>query len=245
MLHSWITLSSSSGAALFARAHRLARAKELVEMREIKSLSAVALALMFTVAISATAFAANPQFLPGEAGAKFTGKSGKVTFQIKGGSSLTCAKSEITKGNGELLGPKSALAILHLSSCTGFGLPANSLGDPGGTFLIHVEISICKIGFLDIGVKFAFLLLHIEIPSTKLLFTITGGPIVLITPLDVLVSGFSLGISQKEGKQAIEKCEGEAASTLETSVDGGAFTQTGMEAKEATLTFEKSQELMS
>jgi len=214
-------------------------------MPTMKIIGAVAMALILTVVVSAAAFAANPEFLPGEAGAKFTGKSGKVTLQIKGSSTITCAKSEITKGNGELLGPKSALAVLHLSSCTGFGLAATSLGDASGTILIHVEISICKIGFFDIGVKFAFLLLHIEIPSTKLLFTITGGPIVLITPLDVVVSGFSLGIAQKEGKQAIEKCEGESASTLETSTDGGAFTQTGMEAKEGTLTFETSRELMS
>jgi hypothetical protein len=217
-------------------------------MRGIKLISAVALALMLTAVVSATAFAANPEFLPGEKGTKFTGKSGKATLQIKGSNTITCKTSEVTKGNGELLGPKTATSTIDFSTCTAFGLPANSLGDASGIILVKVNSELCYISKAEKTVGIVFTLpstLHLEVPSTKLLINVQGSFVGKIEPINKKQATYTLVIEQKEGKQAIEKCEGGAALKLETSVDGGAFTQSGEEAKEGTITFEKEQELMA
>jgi hypothetical protein len=215
-------------------------------MRGIKLIGAVMMALMLTVVVSATASAALPEFLPGTAGTKATAKSGKATLAIKGGSTITCKASEVTKGNGELLGTKTALAVIDFTGCTAFGLPANSLGDLKEVILAHVELTLCYIKkATHVGVIFETLPVHIEIPSTKLLVTVTGSFVGLIEPINKKTATYTLNIAQAGGVQGIEKCEGGAARTLLSSVDGGANTQSGEEAKEGTLTFEVEQELMA
>jgi hypothetical protein len=216
-------------------------------MRGIKLVSAVVMALAITAVVSATAFAANPEFLPGTAGAKFTGKSGKATLAIKGGSTITCKESVVEKGNGELLGPKTALAIIDFKGCTAFGLPANSLGDLKEIILAHVETELCYINKATkhVGIIFTTLPVHIEIPSVGLLVSVTGSFVGLLEPVNIKQTGYTLNIAQAAGVQAIEKCEGGAARTLLSSVDGGANTQSGEEAEKGTLTFEAAQELMA
>jgi hypothetical protein len=215
-------------------------------MRGIKLVSAVVIALALTAVVSATAFAANPEFLPGTAGAKFTGKSGKATLAIKGGSTITCKESVVEKGNGELLGPKTGLAIIDFKGCTAFGLPANTLGDAKEIILVHVETELCTISLvpLVVGIIFTPLPVHIEIPSVGLLVSVTGSFVGSLTPLNTLTTTYTLTIAQSGGVQAIEKCEGGAARTLLSSVDGGANTQSGEEAEKGTLTFEVAEELM-
>ena len=95
----------------------------------------------------------------------------------------------------------------------------------------------------DIGALFKILTLHLEIPTTKLTLEITGSFIGLVEPINTEATEFKLGVAQAGGVQGIEKCEGEAADTLATATDGGAATQTGVEAKEFTLVFDATQEL--
>jgi hypothetical protein len=216
-------------------------------MRGIKLVSAVVIALALAAAVSATAFAANPEFLPGTAGAKFTGKGGKATLAIKGGSTITCQEWVIEKGNGELLGPKTGLAIIDFKGCTAFGLPANSLGDLKEIILAHVETELCYINksTKHVGIIFTTLPVHIEIPAIGLLVSVTGSFIGLLEPVNIKQTVYTLNIAQTGGVQAIEKCEGGAARTLSTSTDGGAITQSGIEAEKGTITFEAAEELMA
>jgi hypothetical protein len=205
---------------------------------------------LFTVASSS--FATAPvsaetlwELLPGTAGTGFTGKSGKATLQVKGGMSISCTASEVKEKEGELLNSTTALAIIRFSSCTTGGLGINSLGDPGNVILAHVEISTCLIKTGDSGLYLKLLPLHLEVPSIKLLLTVQGGLLALVSPTKESTKTFALTIEQKGGVQTIEKCEGGSARTLETSTDGGAFVQSGEEVKEGTIIFAAAQEAMS
>jgi hypothetical protein len=205
--------------------------------------------VMTSIAVAAFATAASAaevlwKLLPGSKGATFTGKSGKATFQIKGGSSLTCPSS--TSTSGEVTEEQTLeLEVVEYIKCTFGGLPVNSLGDASGVVLIHYELHNCTISAGLSGWLRKMLPLHLEIPSTKLLITEEGSDIGQFTPNKKASKTFSLIVEQKEGKQSIEKCEGGTAQTRSTSLDGGAFVQSSIEEKESTLTFASEQEAMA
>jgi len=179
------------------------------------------------------------RWLPGATGTKFTGTGGKALWQVKGGLSITSPSStttgEITEGGGSL-----GLALISFTKSTTAGLPVNSLGDASGVILVHLELHNCLIKAGSRGLLMLALPVHLEVPSTKLLVNLEGGMVALIGGSKSKT--FTLSIEQKEGVQAIEKCEGGAAQTLKTSVDGGASTQTGFEAKELSITFTTIEE---
>ena len=109
-------------------------------MRGFK-LVATLLAVMALGAIAAaTASAAQPEFLPGTAGTKFTGKSKKAKLQVKEGATIECTGSE---AEGELLGKTTALFIVTFKGCKSLGLAANSLGDAAGIIKVHVDSETC------------------------------------------------------------------------------------------------------
>jgi hypothetical protein len=220
--------------------------KEQYYMRVMKMIGALLLVVAFAAIGTATASAAETlwKMLPGTKGTTFTGKSGKATLQIKGSGSITCPSSSTT--NGELTEEQTlALATIEFIKCTIGGLPINSLGDGSGIILVHLEIHDCTISAGKAGILIKILPLHLEIPSTKLLLSVEGSLITELTPNKTKSKTFSLIVEQKEGKQAIEKCEGGSALTLTTSLDGGAFIQSAEEAKEGTLTFASEQEAMA
>jgi len=206
-------------------------------MRAFKLVGAMVLVVAFSAIGVSTASAVELvlwRFLPGAKGTQFIGKSAKALFQVKGGLSFTSPEStatgEITEGEGSL-----GLALVSLVKTTSGGLPINSLGDASGVILVHVELHNCILEDSSLGVLLAFLPLHLEVPSTKLLMAMTGSLVGKIS------SGksktFTLAVEQKEGKQAVEKCKGDPADTLLTSIDSGAATQTGQEIKSGSLTF--------
>ncbi len=193
---------------------------------------------------------ASASILPGVKGTKITGKSGKATLQVKEGTkgekpgpSITCEKS--TTASGEVLSTTEALAVITFENCTTLGLATNSLGDPVKTILAHVEVTDCPDTPTGRALEFKLLPLHLEVPSTKLLLLVEGSVLGLITPVGKKATTFTLTIEQKEGKQAVEKCEGGTAKTLTTSIDGSAAIQSGQEAKEGTLTFAAEEEFMA
>jgi hypothetical protein len=213
-----------------------------------KSVGALLVTLAVFLIVASAAFGAETlwQWLPGAEKTSFSGKGAKNVFQDKGGASITCP--EITITSGELTTEKTlGLAILSLGkTCTTGGLAEESLGDASGTILAHVELHNCTISAGHAGLLIKFLPLHVEVPSTKLLITREGSIIVEVTPNKKSTKAYSLVVEQKEGKQAIEKCEGGEAHTLSTSTDGGAFVQSGWEIKEAKLEFGSvSQEAMA
>lgn len=214
-------------------------------MRTLKLACALGAALGLALVATAAANAAETLWLwlPGATGTKFTGKSAKVSLQIKGSGTVTCKE---TFSNGELTGEQTlGLATIDFgNNCTAGGLPANSLGDASGTILVHAEIHNCRITANNHGVLFKFLPLHIEVPSTKLLILVEGSYIAETAFLNIKLGTHPLLVEQKEGKQAIENCEGgpKGGYTLTTSLDGGEPKQTAIEAKEGTITWTSSEQ---
>jgi hypothetical protein len=204
-------------------------------MRVLKLVAALIVLPVLSAVAVATASAAETlwRWLPGAAKTAFTGTSGKSLLQVKGGLSITSAKSKTT---GEITeGSNLGLALITFETTTTAGLPINSLGDASGIVLVHAELHNCLIKAGDRGLLIKVLPLHLEVPTTKLLITLEGSYIALVGGSKGKM--FTLAIEQKEGKQTIEKCEGGTADTLLTSDDGAGFVQTGAEAKEAAITF--------
>ncbi len=204
-------------------------------MRTFKLIAMLVCALALSAIAVATAMAST---LPGTAGTSITGGSEKATLQVKGGASITCPESTAT---GEVLSTsESTIVITFGKKCTTAGLPINTLGAAAGTIVAKVEIKECPSspGIL----KLETASLHLEVPSTKLLLTVEGTALGEVET-SVKRTVFPLSITQKEGKNAIETC-GKEKLILETSTDGGAFVQSGEEAKGAQLALSAAQEFM-
>jgi hypothetical protein len=212
-------------------------------MRGLKLVGAFFAILALTAVAAASASAALPEFLPGSG--TFTGKSGVASLQVKGGATITCKTSTST---GELTGVKSDKVTITFEGCTVAGLTVLGLGAAKGTIVVTLDSELCQIGSKDVGVILTILPttgLHIEVPTGKHLILVIGSVIGLLSPINSSKTGpFPLTVAQKEGVQAIEKCEGGTAKKLESSLDGGAFVQAGQEAAEGSLTFAAAHELM-
>jgi len=220
-------------------------------MRIYRLVGALVIATALGLIAVATASAAETlwKWLPGSVEETFTGKSGKITLQLKGGATITCANSLIllTFGldsselveEGSIAGKDAilALAILHMEGCTSAGLPINSLGDALKVILAHLEIHNCMIKKEHFGWLIKLLPLHLEIPSVKLLVIFEGSFIALLEATKQM-GHFVLNINQKEGVQGITKCEGGTAETLLDEDDGEPFAQAGIEMKEALILFD-------
>jgi hypothetical protein len=216
-------------------------------VKRLKITAALAMtACAILAATASSAAAALPELLPGTKGTKFTGKSGKGTLQIKSGAAVSCMS---TTGEGELTSPTAGKGTITFKGCSTAGLSINSLGNAAGTVTISGETSVCYVNSKakEVGVvtRIPEAGVHLEVPSVKLLLLKKGDFIILATPLNKSTTTFTGVLEQKEGKQAITKCEGGPEEIVLVSTDGGAFVQAGLEVKEDVLTFEKSEELMA
>lgn len=196
---------------------------------------------------TASVAVAEPEFLPGNAKEAFKIKSGATKIQIKGGETIECTKSEL---KGELLSSKTAVGTTTFNGCTMKKNPVNSVGAAKETIVAPSLFSDClwRGISLDNCLKYHFdKSISLEVPLTKTKLTVEGGFISNIGPSETKTEKFTLEITEKEGIQGIEKAEGEkSAESLKISTNEGAFVQSGIEMKEATLEFEtgKPQELM-
>jgi hypothetical protein len=229
-------------------------------MRIFKLIGALVVVLGFSAIAVATASAAETlwKWLPGTVGETFTGKTGSITWQVKGGGTVKCTKALILLTDSELklsselmkegsIEGKDAtlwLAVIHLEGCTTGGLALNSLGDKAGIILFHVEIHNCMIKKEHFGLLIKPLLIHLEIPAAKTLLELLGSFIALIEALPTEKRHFELNVTQVGGVQSIEKCEGGEKDTLLTSENHGAFVQAALEAKEFLILFDKEEETM-
>ncbi len=226
-------------------------------MRTLKLTCALAMVLAFgAVGISTATAAETPwQWLPGSVGETHTGKSGAVTLQQKGGATISCTSStilltdealkvstELTEGT-EGKDAKGALAIIHFAGCKSLGTTLNSDGDAKEIVLVHVEIKNCMISKAEkrFGLLLKILPLHVEIPLVKMLINVEGSFIAEIKPTATKLV-FTLLIEQKEGKQAIEKCEGGEADTLKSKIGTGENIQSGQAAEKAEITFDMTKD---
>jgi hypothetical protein len=197
-----------------------------------------------------SAASAAPSLLPGTAGTTFTGKSGKLTWQTKGGGAISCSASEVV--NGEIVSTALLLFLFRFTGCTLAGLAENTLGDASGVTLVHVEADFCAISNKPLvgGLLFKVLPVHLEVPSTKLLLVLEGSFVGTMSPENKKAFAFTPTFTQKEGKQTVEGCLNEAGTKLEPemllwSADGGTFVQTALEFKELSFTFASEQEFMT
>ncbi len=195
--------------------------------------------LVCALALSAIAVAtASASTLPGALGTTITGGSEKATLQVKGGASITCPESSAA---GEVKSTEEAtVTITFGKKCTTAGLPVNSLGAAAGTIVANVTVKLCESSAGTLELQTAPI--HLEVPSTKLLLVVEGTALGSVEE-NVKATTFPLTVTQKEGKNTIEVC-GKTKLVLETSTDGGAFVQSGEEAKNAKLTFSVAQEFM-
>jgi len=215
-------------------------------MRIFKLIGVAAL-MAALAAIMATG--ASASLLPGTAGVKITGKSGKATLQVKGGASITCKASTTT---GEVKNTEESLALITFTECTTGGLPVNSVGDAAKTILVHVESGNCHDAAKNEYVLFEVLPVKLEVPSVKgLTLEITGSVLGKVTPAEKKAFTFGVELKQTGGKQEVgpEECTKSTGTVvkgiqLKTSTNGGAAVQSGQEAAEGTLTFSAEQEFM-
>jgi hypothetical protein len=207
-------------------------------MRKLKVLGAAIIAVVALSAIaSATASAALPEFLPGNAGEKFTGKSGSGTLEVPGEGPIICSADTVT---GENTGTtkKTALALITFTGCKVFGIiNAASLGDAAGTILVHAELELCYIDKAkkEVGVLTEVLPVHIEVFGKLLI--VTGDQVGLLLGTK---SPFKIDYLQKEGKPD-PQCE-KKSEHLSTSINEGAGKESGEQTTEET-TYEKGQTL--
>jgi hypothetical protein len=242
-------LCNASGAADLADSkHKRRRSK----MRTFKLLGALLAVLALAAIASATASAEEIlwKWLPGKAGETFKGGSGKATLTEKGGATISCKKSETKAKEGELLEEGATegkdailgLAFIHFSGCTAFGVATNSLGDSSGIILVHAEIHDCLIAPNHFGLLIKPLPVHLEVPLVGTLLVVTGDFVALVEPAGGTTPNkvWNLNITQAGGVQTIEKCEGGEKETLLTETNhNGTQVQSGEEAKEGSIEFEK------
>jgi hypothetical protein len=212
-------------------------------MRKLKVFGAAIIVVVALSAIaSATASAALPEFLPGNAGEPFTGKSGSGTLEVPGEGPIVCKEDTVT---GEIVGTthKEALALITFKGCSVFGfIEAKSLGDAANTILVHAELKLCIISetpTLEVGVLTKVLPVHIEVAGK--LIVVEGDQVAKITPINTKTAKYSIKYEQKEGKPKPEGCKGEKEHYT-ASVNEGTPKESGEATTEET-TFTKEQTL--
>ncbi|HXN39989.1 MAG TPA: hypothetical protein VN892_18305 [Solirubrobacteraceae bacterium] len=199
-------------------------------MRRLKTAgAAIAAILAFTALLSAitasTASATLPEFLPGTAGTKFTGKSGVGTLEIAGSSTVECKED---KDEGVLLSSTEALVTIEVLGCKVLDIVgAHSLGDPREVILYagRSTESLCYINKAKEEVGLAVHIppgIHVEVAGT--LIEMIGSIIGRITPFKKKILGpFQIAFKASEDKQEITKCEGGPEESLLVSENGGSF----------------------
>lgn len=229
-------------------------------MRQSKLVGTLVAALLALAALALASVAPAEitlwKWLPGAAGEHFSGKTGKFTIQETKeegglGTALTCKESKLFEKESELVSPATgatlALAILELSGCKAFGVAMQSLGDPSGIVLMHLELHNCIIsGGSGDGVIVEPLPVHLDVPATGLLIDIAGRYIVEAKSAEARAKSWQLAIEQKEGKQALKECTGAGETyTLTSNTDNNGAKKAGEEAREASIAFAKNaQEAM-
>lgn len=180
---------------------------------------------------------------------KFTGvNSGNTILETVGGNKVECKKLSAT---GEIKGTEEGVQKIKFKECTstfGVGCEGGETGHGTNEIWTNADSHTRQ----NVGRTAGFLLVTLEI---ELPFTCFGIPIVarasFLTSTIALNSAkktFAFAAKQTKGKQENQKEELENKETktvhLETSVNGGAFEESGQGGTEE-ITFEEEGELIS
>jgi hypothetical protein len=228
-------------------------------MRALKIFASVVVALALSAVVATTATAAEIlwRWLPGSVKESFKGESGEATLQIKGFTPLRCTKAEvlltgkeegkevssvlIEEGSTEKKSTTSGKALIKFSGCKSIGIAFKSSNTTEAeTVLVVADLHNCVIKSGDFGILFLPLGLVLEIPAAKQTLAISGSFVGLIEKNKEKANDYLLNIAQKEGVQAIEKCEGGVAESLKSSLNGEAAVQSGEEVKGGLIAFDKA-----
>jgi hypothetical protein len=210
-------------------------------------MAGLALVAVFAIGAiaSASASAALPEFKP--VPTKFTFTSGKSVLEQKGGlSPIECAKDESAGTNEITTEKKGKFDVLFLEckvaltgeQCTGLNdTTAGSILALGEFHLFYINKET-----KDVGQALLLQEVHFECagPFVKLV-AVRGCVVGLITPINTKTTKFTLTLAQKGGVNEFTTFEKESCK-LESSINGGAFTQSGQSTTESILT-EKEAEI--
>jgi hypothetical protein len=199
------------------------------------------LVLSASVVITASAAAAElPEFTV-ESG--YTGTSGKVTLESKGGTKVTCGGSSI---EGTALSKRHGTFKLKETECTKGEAKCTTSGEPAGTIKVSGDWSLAT----KAEKKEAF----VKLTTSGAAFScgetaeeINGSILAVITPLSTKTTKFELLVKETKGKPEFTEYvndSGEKKSVqLLLSSKGGAFEEAGEEFASDKLTAAKETEL--
>jgi hypothetical protein len=216
-------------------------------MRRLTTLVAAGImAILAMSALASTAFAVNPELLPGTAGTTYSGSNGKATLATERKGTIECSTN---KDSGELTGTKTGTFTINFETCTVFKVVgAHSLGDPENHILTGGTTELCTISTspLEVGIVLHPKEVHIEVAGKLVL--VKGSVIGKFVKKST--TEYELNFEQSAtGVQKIQHCvtnEGRelAKETLLTAENEGTFensSQTGS----GVIKFSAAQELMS
>jgi len=196
-------------------------------MCQIKRLTATLILLGALCSLTATVSAAAlPEFLPGNAGERFTGTGGAGTLEVGASEKIVCRESSVTSENIGMT-KKEALALFSIKGCSFFGIVGmKSLGDVEGTVLVHAELKLCYINLAkkEVGLLSKILPVHLEVAGKLLVWE--GDQVAKITPTNTKTAKYQLTYEESGGKPKPAGCEGEKEH-LTVSVNEGSAIESG------------------
>ena len=157
-------------------------------------------------------------------------KSGQFEYQVKGGGSYECSSTTATSGPITLL---TAKLHVDVKGCKTLGFSIQTEGDSAETVLVLFALHLCYISKASKTVGASISVeappVILELPAIKKRSQLWGSAIGTVSPVNTKQATGAIAFSQTSGVQGVEKCEGEAARTLEISEDSGkTFIQTGL-----------------
>ncbi|HTZ86071.1 MAG TPA: hypothetical protein VL988_09470 [Solirubrobacteraceae bacterium] len=210
-------------------------------MRKIELL-AISTLIVAGLSIAASAYATLPEFLPGNAGEKFTASGGVGLLEISALEKVSCLTST---ASGENVGTskKEATATVTFKGCSAFGIAgAKSLGEAEGTIVAKVKLKLCYINKTNKEVgeltKISFPV-HIEVAGK--LLVVEGDQVSSIGPPNTKTKTYTLTYMEGTGKPDPEGCEGEKEHFV-AAINEGAFKEAGEETTE-TISYAAEQTL--
>ena len=217
-------------------------------MRRLKTVGAalgaiLALTALLSALTATTATAAQPEFLPGTAGTKFTSLSGAGKLEAEGSPVIECTKD---KDEGVLLSSTESLVTVDFEGCKILGLVgAHSLGDKTEVILVHGNVLLCYINKTkeEIGAAFHTQPVHIE--AAKELVLVEGIAIGRITPYKSKKLAFLISWKSSGAIQEVTKCEGSTTEeTLTSKTDTKAAVKGGENTEDTIGFLVTEQEIM-
>lgn len=188
---------------------------------------------------SASASAALPELVNNKGKAlvkkQDTSTDGAATLETVGGSKVTCKASSDTS---EITGLKTDTVTVTFTGCEAFEETCQSAGQAAGT--IKTNLLASKLAYINGKTEVGVVLkpkeaggLFVEFECSGIKIKVKGSVIGVITPINMFVAPpghFTLTFTQAKGVQVPTEYESgtkQVKDVLETSINGGAYEQSG------------------